>query len=117
MSERVLVSWYSLLNSESTIRHVGGKLLMIELWTSSNQPAFVVFFQSPPKGESSNEENKEVSATPASEPSSQETTPEKGKDTNPTDYWKHVWYLAWLLEALRESVGSAPVITTEARDG
>ncbi|XP_022613704.1 ran-binding protein 3 isoform X3 [Seriola lalandi dorsalis] len=32
---------------------------------------------SPPKGESSNEENKEVSATPASEPSSQETTPEK----------------------------------------
>ncbi|XP_040000346.1 ran-binding protein 3b isoform X2 [Xiphias gladius] len=32
---------------------------------------------SPPKGESSNEENKEVSAAPASEPSSQETTPEK----------------------------------------
>uniref|UniRef100_A0A665THY5 Ran-binding protein 3 n=1 Tax=Echeneis naucrates TaxID=173247 RepID=A0A665THY5_ECHNA len=32
---------------------------------------------SPPKGESSNEENKEVSTTPASEPSSQETTPEK----------------------------------------
>ncbi|KAI3374729.1 hypothetical protein L3Q82_021288, partial [Scortum barcoo] len=32
---------------------------------------------SPPKGESSNEENKEVSAPPASEPSSQETTPEK----------------------------------------
>ncbi|XP_069367317.1 ran-binding protein 3b isoform X5 [Paralichthys olivaceus] len=32
---------------------------------------------SPPKGESANEENKEVSATPASEPSSQETTPEK----------------------------------------
>ncbi|XP_034411006.1 ran-binding protein 3b isoform X3 [Cyclopterus lumpus] len=34
---------------------------------------------SPPKGESSNEENKEVSVAPASEPSSQETTPEKGK--------------------------------------
>uniref|UniRef100_A0A673BGI4 Ran-binding protein 3 n=1 Tax=Sphaeramia orbicularis TaxID=375764 RepID=A0A673BGI4_9TELE len=32
---------------------------------------------SPPKGESSNEENKDVSATPASEPSSQEATPEK----------------------------------------
>uniref|UniRef100_A0A3Q2QKC1 Ran-binding protein 3 n=1 Tax=Fundulus heteroclitus TaxID=8078 RepID=A0A3Q2QKC1_FUNHE len=32
---------------------------------------------SPPKGEGSNEENKEVSAAPASEPSSQETTPEK----------------------------------------
>ncbi|XP_060940687.1 ran-binding protein 3b isoform X6 [Limanda limanda] len=32
---------------------------------------------SPPKGESANEENKEVLATPASEPSSQETTPEK----------------------------------------
>ncbi|XP_029309313.1 ran-binding protein 3b isoform X7 [Cottoperca gobio] len=32
---------------------------------------------SPPKGESSNEENKEVSAVPASEPSSQEATPEK----------------------------------------
>ncbi|KAM6920349.1 ran-binding protein 3b isoform 1-T1 [Lycodopsis pacificus] len=32
---------------------------------------------SPPKGESSNEENKEVSAAPASEPSSQEATPEK----------------------------------------
>ncbi|XP_030258753.1 ran-binding protein 3b isoform X5 [Sparus aurata] len=32
---------------------------------------------SPPKGESSNEENKEVSVPPASEPSSQETTPEK----------------------------------------
>ncbi|XP_034411008.1 ran-binding protein 3b isoform X5 [Cyclopterus lumpus] len=32
---------------------------------------------SPPKGESSNEENKEVSVAPASEPSSQETTPEK----------------------------------------
>ncbi|XP_070701708.1 ran-binding protein 3b isoform X3 [Pempheris klunzingeri] len=32
---------------------------------------------SPPKGESSNEENKEVLAPPASEPSSQETTPEK----------------------------------------
>ncbi|KAM9844591.1 ran-binding protein 3b isoform 1-T1 [Aulostomus maculatus] len=32
---------------------------------------------SPPKGESSNEDNKEVSAAPASEPSSQETTPEK----------------------------------------
>ncbi|KAM4551127.1 ran-binding protein 3b isoform 3-T3 [Odontesthes bonariensis] len=32
---------------------------------------------SPPKGEASNEENKEVSAAPASEPSSQETTPEK----------------------------------------
>ncbi|XP_032387516.1 ran-binding protein 3b isoform X6 [Etheostoma spectabile] len=32
---------------------------------------------SPPKGESSNEENKEVLAVPASEPSSQETTPEK----------------------------------------
>uniref|UniRef100_UPI0037E785B5 ran-binding protein 3b isoform X5 n=1 Tax=Semicossyphus pulcher TaxID=241346 RepID=UPI0037E785B5 len=32
---------------------------------------------SPPKGESSNEENKEVTAAPASEPSSQETTPEK----------------------------------------
>lgn len=44
--------------------------------------SFVVF-QSPPKGESSNEENKEVSVPPASEPSSQETTPEKGKDTLP----------------------------------
>ncbi|XP_067331118.1 ran-binding protein 3b isoform X2 [Channa argus] len=32
---------------------------------------------SPPKGESSNEENKEVSAAPASDPSSQESTPEK----------------------------------------
>ncbi|XP_051232961.1 ran-binding protein 3b isoform X6 [Dicentrarchus labrax] len=32
---------------------------------------------SPPKGESSNEENKEVPAAPVSEPSSQETTPEK----------------------------------------
>ncbi|XP_059200530.1 ran-binding protein 3b isoform X3 [Centropristis striata] len=32
---------------------------------------------SPPKGESSNEETKEVTAAPASEPSSQETTPEK----------------------------------------
>ncbi|XP_071766807.1 ran-binding protein 3b isoform X5 [Centroberyx gerrardi] len=32
---------------------------------------------SPPKGESSNEENKEASAAPASEPSSQEATPEK----------------------------------------
>ncbi|XP_031721219.1 ran-binding protein 3b isoform X5 [Anarrhichthys ocellatus] len=32
---------------------------------------------SPPKGETSNEENKEVSAAPASEPSSQEATPEK----------------------------------------
>ncbi|KAM9322495.1 ran-binding protein 3b isoform 2-T2 [Pholidichthys leucotaenia] len=32
---------------------------------------------SPPKGDSSNEENTEVSSTPASEPSSQETTPEK----------------------------------------
>uniref|UniRef100_A0AAQ5Z1G1 Ran-binding protein 3 n=1 Tax=Amphiprion ocellaris TaxID=80972 RepID=A0AAQ5Z1G1_AMPOC len=32
---------------------------------------------SPPKGESTSEENKEVSAAPASEPSSQETTPEK----------------------------------------
>ncbi|XP_053293516.1 ran-binding protein 3b isoform X6 [Pleuronectes platessa] len=32
---------------------------------------------SPPKGESANEEYKEVLATPASEPSSQETTPEK----------------------------------------
>ncbi|XP_068594047.1 ran-binding protein 3b isoform X2 [Cebidichthys violaceus] len=32
---------------------------------------------SPPKGESSNEETKEVSAAPASEPSSQEATPEK----------------------------------------
>ncbi|XP_041848451.1 ran-binding protein 3b isoform X2 [Melanotaenia boesemani] len=32
---------------------------------------------SPPKGEALNEENKEVSAAPASEPSSQETTPEK----------------------------------------
>ncbi|XP_035488995.1 ran-binding protein 3b isoform X2 [Scophthalmus maximus] len=32
---------------------------------------------SPPKGESANEENKEVPAPPASEPSSQETTPEK----------------------------------------
>ncbi|XP_041848452.1 ran-binding protein 3b isoform X3 [Melanotaenia boesemani] len=38
--------------------------------------SFVVF-QSPPKGEALNEENKEVSAAPASEPSSQETTPEK----------------------------------------
>lgn len=38
-------------------------------------------FQSPPKGEASNEENKEVSAAPASEPSSQEATPEKGKNT------------------------------------
>uniref|UniRef100_A0A8C5GJF4 Ran-binding protein 3 n=1 Tax=Gouania willdenowi TaxID=441366 RepID=A0A8C5GJF4_GOUWI len=34
---------------------------------------------SPPKGESLNEEHKEVSAAPASEPSSQENTPEKGK--------------------------------------
>ncbi|XP_054452328.1 ran-binding protein 3b isoform X2 [Anoplopoma fimbria] len=32
---------------------------------------------SPPKGESSNEENKEVPAAPVSEPSSQEATPEK----------------------------------------
>ncbi|CAI5640641.1 unnamed protein product [Oreochromis niloticus] len=32
---------------------------------------------SPPKGDSSNEENKDVSAAPASEPSSQEATPEK----------------------------------------
>ncbi|XP_076004387.1 ran-binding protein 3b isoform X4 [Genypterus blacodes] len=32
---------------------------------------------SPPKGESSNEENKEASVAPASEPSSQEATPEK----------------------------------------
>ncbi|XP_049454901.1 ran-binding protein 3b isoform X6 [Epinephelus fuscoguttatus] len=32
---------------------------------------------SPPKGESANEETKEVSAAPASEPSSQEATPEK----------------------------------------
>ncbi|XP_034469646.1 ran-binding protein 3b isoform X8 [Hippoglossus hippoglossus] len=32
---------------------------------------------SPPKGESANEENKEVLAAPASEPSSQEATPEK----------------------------------------
>ncbi|KAG7466753.1 ran-binding protein 3 isoform X1 [Solea senegalensis] len=32
---------------------------------------------SPPKGESSNEENKEAPATPVSEPSSQEPTPEK----------------------------------------
>ncbi|XP_041659112.1 ran-binding protein 3b isoform X3 [Cheilinus undulatus] len=32
---------------------------------------------SPPKGESSNEENKEVTAAPTSEPSSQENTPEK----------------------------------------
>uniref|UniRef100_A0A3B5AMF2 Ran-binding protein 3 n=1 Tax=Stegastes partitus TaxID=144197 RepID=A0A3B5AMF2_9TELE len=32
---------------------------------------------SPPKGESTSEENKEVSAAPVSEPSSQETTPEK----------------------------------------
>ncbi|KAM4605637.1 ran-binding protein 3b isoform 1-T1 [Polymixia lowei] len=32
---------------------------------------------SPPKGESSNEDNKEASAGPASEPSSQEATPEK----------------------------------------
>ncbi|KAM6919033.1 ran-binding protein 3b [Xenentodon cancila] len=32
---------------------------------------------SPPKGEASNEENKEVSVAPVSEPSSQETTPEK----------------------------------------
>ncbi|KAE8290646.1 Ran-binding protein 3 [Larimichthys crocea] len=37
---------------------------------------------SPPKGESSNEENKEVSATPASEPSSQETTPEKANSVS-----------------------------------
>lgn len=50
-------------------------------------------FQSPPKGESSNEENKDVSAPPASEPSSQETTPEKGKNTTPQiiekvfDFW------------------------------
>ncbi|XP_068197421.1 ran-binding protein 3b isoform X1 [Antennarius striatus] len=32
---------------------------------------------SPPKGESTNEENKDISANPASEPLSQETTPEK----------------------------------------
>ncbi|KAM7400286.1 hypothetical protein PAMA_004809 [Pampus argenteus] len=37
---------------------------------------------SPPKGESSNEENKEVSAAPASEPSSQETTPEKANSVS-----------------------------------
>lgn len=47
-------------------------------------------FQSPPKGESANEENKEVSATPASEPSSQEATPEKGKDTDPNQYSENV---------------------------
>ncbi|XP_061587712.1 ran-binding protein 3b isoform X4 [Cololabis saira] len=35
---------------------------------------------SPPKGEASNEENKEVSVAPVSEPSSQEATPEKGKE-------------------------------------
>lgn len=62
---------------------------MVELWTGSKDQLYLIF-QSPPKGESSNEENKEVSAAPASEPSSQETTPEKGKDTNPTDYW-HVF--------------------------
>lgn len=45
---------------------------------------FFVCFQSPPKGESSNEENKEVSAAPASESLSQEATPEKGKN-NRTD--------------------------------
>lgn len=38
-------------------------------------------FQSPPKGETSNEETKDASAASASEPSSQEATPEKGKST------------------------------------
>ncbi|XP_028283946.1 ran-binding protein 3b isoform X2 [Parambassis ranga] len=37
---------------------------------------------SPPKGESSNEENKEVTAAPALEPSSQETTPEKANSVS-----------------------------------
>lgn len=36
-------------------------------------------FQSPPKGETVIEENKDASAASASEPSSQEVTPEKGK--------------------------------------
>lgn len=38
-------------------------------------------FQSPPKGETLIEENKDTSAASASEPSSQEATPEKGKNT------------------------------------
>lgn len=37
--------------------------------------------QSPPKAESQSEENKEVLPAPASEPSSQEATPEKGNHT------------------------------------
>uniref|UniRef100_A0A3B5MVI6 Ran-binding protein 3 n=1 Tax=Xiphophorus couchianus TaxID=32473 RepID=A0A3B5MVI6_9TELE len=37
---------------------------------------------SPPKGEASNEENKEVTVAPASEPSSQETTPEKANSVS-----------------------------------
>lgn len=36
-------------------------------------------FQSPPKGETLIEENKDTSGASVSEPSSQEATPEKGK--------------------------------------
>lgn len=69
MSERVLVSWHSLLNSVPSASAL-----------NRFQGCALSCFQSPPKGESSNEENKDVSAAPTSEPSSQETTPEKGKD-------------------------------------
>lgn len=47
-------------------------------------PNLALFFflpQSPPKAESQSEENKEVLPAPASEPSSQEATPEKGNHT------------------------------------
>lgn len=54
---------------------------------------FLFFFQSPPKGESVNEEYKEVSSNPVSELASQDTTPEKGNVRKPTDYRHYTLFL------------------------
>ena len=73
--------WNRLLHRRSAICQIGNTPNYLAL--SEFQWHGLLYFQSPPKGESANEENKEVLATPASEPSSQETTPEKGKNTTP----------------------------------